>query len=77
MPWQRGKSMISRVSGPHGLRERFALAEGEPPEPGNLPSGCRFRTRCPRAEPRCADAVPPLVEHVAGQADACLLSPGG
>ena len=58
------------------ITETFWL-EGEPPDPGNLPSGCRFRTRCPRAEPRCADAVPPLVEHVAGQADACLLSSGG
>lgn len=57
------------------ITETFWL-EGEPPDPDNLPSGCRFRTRCLRVEPRCADAVPPLVEHVAGQADACLLSAG-
>ncbi len=55
------------------ITETFWL-EGEPPDPGNLPSGCRFRTRCPKAEGRCAQEVPPLVEKLPGQADACLFS---
>jgi oligopeptide/dipeptide ABC transporter ATP-binding protein len=37
----------------------FAL-EGEPPNPRDVPSGCRFRTRCPLAAPVCSAEEPPL-----------------
>ena len=37
----------------------FAL-EGEPPDPRAVPSGCRFRTRCPLAQDVCAVEEPPL-----------------
>ncbi len=49
---------IPRIGGPRITRD-FWL-QGEPPDPGNLPSGCRFRTRCPKATDLCAREEPAL-----------------
>jgi peptide/nickel transport system ATP-binding protein len=45
--------------------------QGEPPSPINPPSGCRFRTRCPRAEARCAAEAPLMREVAPGHTVAC------
>ncbi len=47
------------------------VAVGEPPSPLAPPSGCRFRTRCPRADAQCAAEVPALREIGDGQFAAC------
>jgi peptide/nickel transport system ATP-binding protein len=47
----------------------FAL-EGEPPNPRDVPSGCRFRTRCPLVQELCA-AEEPKLRDVEGRQVAC------
>jgi len=48
------------------LKREVALIEGELPSPLNPPSGCVFRTRCPKAQQRCANEKP-ILEPVANE----------
>jgi len=58
---------------------RATTIRGELPSPIHPPSGCRFRTRCPRAAERCAAEEPQMRELAAGHSVAChfpLAAPG-
>ena len=47
------------------------------PDPTQLPKGCKFHPRCPRAEARCAEVCPGAVELAPGHLVRCLLYGGG
>jgi oligopeptide/dipeptide ABC transporter ATP-binding protein len=57
-----------------GRKRRLDAIPGMVPSPLQWPTGCRFRDRCARAAPRCAEAQPPLVEIAAQQRVACFMA---
>lgn len=65
--------LASRPSMVPGQRRTEPPLSGDPPNPINPPSGCRFRTRCAHAEGLCASRVPELSPAPSGQEAACLM----
>ena len=66
------QALLSAVVEPDPEKAASHVAlTGEPPSPINPPSGCRFRTRCPKAEERCANEVPELREIAPRHQVAC------
>ena len=59
---------------PEGERPKRTILVGETPDAAAIPTGCRFRTRCPLAFDRCVTEEPPLIDVGGGQSAACWLA---
>jgi oligopeptide transport system ATP-binding protein len=68
-------SLISAIPIPDPAIERRrerVILQGDVASPVNPPSGCRFRTRCPKAKPHCAEEEPPLESFGTEHQAACF-----
>ncbi|MDO5323870.1 MAG: ABC transporter ATP-binding protein [Clostridia bacterium] len=62
---------IPRLNQPKDVE--LHVIPGNIPDLSNMPAGCRFAPRCPRARPECAQRVPEMREIEAGHSVCCLL----
>ncbi|MFD3685305.1 dipeptide ABC transporter ATP-binding protein [Nocardiopsis sp. NPDC058631] len=79
------QALISAIPLPDPVKERTReriVVTGDVPSPADPPSGCRFRTRCPKfagelsetERVRCVEEPPGLLDRGAGHQDACHYS---
>ena len=69
------QSLLSAVPQPDPKRaraQRRIILSGDVPSPLKIPSGCPFRTRCPKATKECAQALPSLEDHGSGHQVRCI-----
>ena len=76
-PYTQGLLSSVPIPDPIAARQKDTVGlEGDLPSPIAPPSGCRFRTRCPHAAPRCAEEAPALKEASPGHFVACHMVNG-
>jgi oligopeptide transport system ATP-binding protein len=74
-PYTEALLAAAPVPDPARRRTKRIILAGDVPSPMRPPSGCRFHTRCPYAEPACGVTDPPLLEVAAGHQVACHMRP--
>ena len=65
------QALLAAMEHPRADALAGKLVAGDPPRPTEPPSGCAFRTRCPKAQAVCADEAPALVDRGQGHPVAC------
>lgn len=69
-PYTQG--LIEALPPLEGVRRRLSPIDGNVPEPWNLPPGCSFAPRCPRAVSACDEGAPPLADKALLRRAACI-----
>ncbi len=65
------QALLNSVPSAAKGRKSFFTIAGDVPSPARPPSGCRFHTRCPIAQPICSTTPPPAKELSPGRSAAC------
>jgi len=68
------EALLSSIPRMTDRRERLSAIDGQPPDMSNLPRGCAFAARCPRAFDRCRQEEPPAFTVSPGQTARCWLA---
>jgi oligopeptide/dipeptide ABC transporter ATP-binding protein len=69
------RSLLQSLPDPLARGTDLKVIRGEPPPPDRRPPGCPFAPRCDFAEPRCVEAIPPLLPVDDGRVAACVVDP--